>query len=278
MEDFLILNEVKCGYSKSFMLEGISFNVKKGSFTGIIGPNGSGKTTLFKGITGTLPLKSGSITLNGVNMASLTTKHKAQKMAIVSQYTDIVDISVQDYVLMGRIPYKKHFQFFDNDHDFSIAEKYMKLTGVYKYKDKYLSELSGGEQQLTAIARALTQEPELLLLDEPTSHLDISHQLQVLNLIQKLNTELNLTVLMIIHDLNLAGEYCNFLVMMNQGAVHIHGNPDEVLTYQHIEDVYHTVVITQQNPLSKKPAVFLVSDKVLKERAENEEENEATRL
>ena len=140
----------------------------------------------------------------------------------------------------------------------------MGLTDVFRVKDKAISELSGGEQQLAAIARALTQEPNLLLLDEPTSHLDISHQVQILNLIQQLNQELKLTVLIIIHDLNLAGEYCDYLVMMDKGKIHIKGTPHEVLTYQTIEDVYKTVVVTRENPISKKPVVFLVSDKVLK--------------
>ncbi|MCK5700621.1 MAG: ABC transporter ATP-binding protein, partial [Cyclobacteriaceae bacterium] len=132
-----------------------------------------------------------------------------------------------------------------------------------KYKNKLMCELSGGEQQLAAIARALTQEPDLLLLDEPTSHLDISHQMQILNLIQQLNENMNLTVLMIIHDLNLAAEYCNYLVMMNDGEIFIKGEPKEVLNYNNIEEVYKTVVITHENPLSKKPVVLLVSEKTL---------------
>ena len=126
-------------------------------------------------------------------------------------------------------------------------------------------QLSGGEKQLAAIARALAQEPKLLLLDEPTSHLDITHQVQVLNLIQRLNSELGLTVLMIIHDLNLAGEYCDHLVMMNDGKIYISGKPEEVMTYKTIEEVYNTVVIAKTNPLSKKPVIFLVSEKVLSE-------------
>ena len=142
----------------------------------------------------------------------------------------------------------------------------MKLTNVYRLKDKLLSQLSGGEQQLASIARALVQEPDLLLLDEPTSHLDITHQLQVLNLIQKLNEELKLSVLIIIHDLNLAGEYCDNLVLLKNGQIHSTGTPEEVLTYKNIEDVYNTVVVTQTNPLSGKPAIFLISEKVLKNR------------
>jgi len=263
MKEFLKTDELVCGYPGSFMLKKISLDIKKGSFTGIIGPNGSGKTTLFKSITGELKPKEGGITLKGNDTSSMLAKQKAQIMAIVTQNTEAADITVDDYVLMGRLPYKKPFQLFDKEKDYTLAYKYMNLTGVYEYKDKLMNELSGGEQQLAAIARALTQEPELLLLDEPTSHLDISHQVQILNLIQRLNEELKLTVLMIIHDLNLAGEYCDYLIMLNNGDVHVKGSPTDVLNYKHIEDVYKTVVITQENPLSKKPAIFLISDKIL---------------
>ncbi len=263
MCSLLKIENLVCGYPGSFMLKEISIEISKGSFMGIIGPNGSGKTTLFKAITGELSVKSGKIHLNGTDTSGMSAKTKARKMAIVTQNIEAADVCVEDYVLMGRLPYKKSFQLFDREADCELAEKYMKLTGVYKYKDKLMSELSGGEQQMAAIARALAQEPELLLLDEPTSHLDISHQVQVLNLIQQLNEEFGLTILMIIHDLNLAGEYCNSLVMLNSGTIHTSGTPDEVLNYKHIESVYDTVVITQKNPLSNRPAIFLVSAKTL---------------
>jgi iron complex transport system ATP-binding protein len=202
--------------------------------------------------------------LNERNLVSMKAREKATRLAVVTQYTEAIDITVEDYVLMGRLPYKTRFQFFENKNDFLIAEKYMELTDVIHLRKKLMSQLSGGEQQLAGIARALSQEPDLLLLDEPTAHLDISHQVQILNLIQNLSTNLELTVLMIIHDLNLAGEYCDYLIMFNEGQLFRKGTPVEVLNYSIIEEVYKTVVITQINPLSKRPAVFLVSDKVLK--------------
>jgi len=263
MAGYLKLKNISCGY-ENFQLQNISFDIKQGDFAGIIGPNGSGKTTLFKGLTGDLKTKSGSILLENDDLTKMPIRKKAKLVAVVSQFTEQTEITVADYVLMGRLPYRNHFQFFESKRDFEIADKYMKLTDVYRFKDKAMSELSGGEQQLAAIARALTQEPKLLLLDEPTSHLDITHSVQILNLIQQLNAELNLTVLIIIHDLNLASEYCDYLVMMNYGAIHIKGEPTEVLNYQTIEYVYKTVVITRENPVSKKPVVFLVSERVMK--------------
>lgn len=260
----LNIQNLCCGYPK-FQLSEINIDIPKGSFAGIIGPNGSGKTTLFRAITGTLNLKSGKILLCEKNMLSLSPRQRAQNIAIVSQFSDAGDISVEDYVLMGRIPYHNRFSFFESEVDFQIARKYMEMTDTWRFKDRLMSELSGGEQQLAGIARALTQQPELLLLDEPTSHLDITHQVHILNLLQQLNQELGLSVLMVIHDLNLASEYCDRLILINQGKMHIQGTPEEVLTFQNIEDVYKTVVVTQTNPLSGKPVIFLASQKVLKE-------------
>jgi iron complex transport system ATP-binding protein len=261
----LQIEGLQCGYGDKFYISDITFRVKKGGFTGIIGPNGSGKTTLFRGITSELDLDAGKVLLNGKDLSDMEKKEQARNMAIVTQEIENASITVEDYVLMGRLPYRSTFQFFETKEDYRIAHKYLELTDVFHLKDKYMYQLSGGEKQLAAIARALTQEPKLLLLDEPTSHLDITHQVQVLNLIQRLNCELGLTVLMIIHDLNLAGEYCDHLVMMNNGQMYVSGVPEEVLTYKTIEEVYKTVVITKTNPLSKKPVIFLVSEKVLAE-------------
>lgn len=263
MSEYLNIENIVCGYGKEFNLREVSFSIRQGALAGIIGPNGSGKTTLFKGISGYLPLKSGSIFLNNKNLGKLKLNEKAKRVAVVSQFPDSAAISVEDYVLMGRLPYREQFQFFEPRKDIELADKYMRLTGIHKHRRKQISQLSGGEKQLAALAQALTQEPELLLLDEPTSHLDITHQVQVLNLIQRLNREMNLTVLMIIHDLNLAAEYCHYLIMMKDGALHTKGSPAEVLNYEIIEQVYDTVVVTQNNPLSGKPAVFLVSEDIL---------------
>ena len=263
MEQFFQINNFSCGYPGKFLLKDVSFNVDKGDFVGIIGPNGSGKTTLFRGISGELPLLNGSIELNGKSTQKMGLKERAQNIAIVTQNIEIGSMTVEEYVLMGRIPYHKQFQFFETKEDFAIAEKYMKLTGVDKLKGKYMNALSGGEQQLAGIARALTQEPDLLLLDEPTSHLDITHQVQALNLIRRLSRELGLTILMIIHDLNLAGEYCDSLIMMQEGHIRKKGLPTEVLNYKDIEAVYETVVVVRTNPISNKPVVFLVSEEVI---------------
>ncbi len=266
MDHFFEIEGFSCGYPGKFVLSEISFEIGKGDFVGIIGPNGSGKTTLFNGISGELATLSGSIKLNGKSIQTMDLKQRAQNIAVVTQNIEVGSMTVEEYVLMGRIPYRKQFQFFETKNDIGIAEKYMELTGVTPLKNKQMNALSGGEQQLAGIARALTQKPQLLLLDEPTSHLDITHQVQILNLIRRLSQDLKLTVLMIIHDLNLAGEYCNSLIMMQNGWLRKNGLPHEVLNYNDIEAVYNTVVVTRTNPISGKPVVFLVSEEVIKKK------------
>jgi iron complex transport system ATP-binding protein len=260
---FLELKNANYGYDKSFHLSDVSFSIAKGQFSGIIGPNGSGKSTLLKGITGEIAVSQGQIFLNRTDLGQLPNKERSKKIAVVTQFTGFVDMTVEEYVLTGRIPYRRKYQFFESAKDFEIAFKYMELTDVVHLRNKKFSELSGGEQQLVSVAKALAQEPTLLLLDEPTSHLDISHQVQVLNLIQLLSHDLELTVMMVIHDLNLASEYCDYLVLMKDGHVFQHSTPKEILTYKNIEEVYNTVVITQDNPISGKPSVFLISNKIL---------------
>jgi iron complex transport system ATP-binding protein len=266
MKEYLKIEGLCCGYPGGFRLGDVSFGLSRGMFGGIIGPNGSGKTTLFKALSGELKINGGNALLDGVSLPGMPLRERARRVAVVSQFPEAIDISVEDYVLMGRLPYREPFRFFETSRDKAIARRYMKLTDVYDLRHKSMIQLSGGEQQLAAIAQALTQEPDLLLLDEPTSHLDISHQVQILNLIQKLNHELNLTVLMIIHDLSLAAEYCDHLVMMHQGKVFKQGEPIEVIDYKNIETVYNTLVITQINPVSGRPAVFLVSERMLNQK------------
>jgi len=265
MNDLLHISNFSCGYSSKFKIDVDDISIKKGDFCGIIGPNGAGKTTLFRGITGELPTLEGHITFKGEDLAKMKRQQRAQHMAIVNQNVGSPHIPVEEYVLLGRIPFQKSLSFVESKEDYAIAHHFMKMTDTYRFKDKMMSELSGGEQQLAAIARALAQEPELLLLDEPTSHLDISHAVSILNLLQRLNQEEKLTIMMVIHDLNLAGEFCEQLIMMKEGSVYAKGEPEDVLSYQNIEAVHNTVVITQKNPLSGKPAIFLVSQKVMEE-------------
>lgn len=257
----LKVNNLKSGYEKGFSLKGISFEVLKFDFLGIIGPNGSGKTTLFKTLTGFLNIEGGSIFFEDRNIKKMTRSEIAQNIAIVNQNSEAMpDIMVEEYVLLGRIPKRKKMQFFETKHDMDIVDKVLKLTQTETFRQRRMLSLSGGEKQLVMIARALAQEPKLLLLDEPTNHLDISHQVKLLDLLKKLNHENELTVVLILHDLNLASEYCEKLILLNEGNIKTYGTPSTVLTYQNIEEVYSTTVVVEKNPLSNNPLIYYVSE------------------
>ncbi len=256
----LELKNMTCGYDSKFVLQHIDFKVEAKEIVGIIGPNGSGKTTLLRAITRILKLKKGAVLLEGRDIWQMRFKELARKTAVVPQNFGGVDMSVEEFVLLGRIPHLERLQFFESKMDLLIAERCLSLTDTFKLKDKLMSDISGGERQLALIARALAQEPRLLLLDEPTSHLDITHQVSILDLIKRLNKELGLTVIMVLHDLNLASEYCDRLILLNDGQIHKIGHPDEVLNYQTIEEVYKTIVVVRKNPISSKPCILLVSE------------------
>jgi iron complex transport system ATP-binding protein len=161
---------------------------------------------------------------------------------------------------MGRYPYIERFQKL-SDQDNQVIEDSMKLIDIEHLSDRKLSELSGGERQRVYICQSLVQEPQLILLDEPTSHLDISHQVQILDLLTKLNKQKNITVIIILHDLNLASEYCDRLILLNQGKIVKDDTVKNVLKYDIIEQVYKTIVVVLENPVSKRPHIVLVPGK-----------------
>ncbi len=262
-EPLLTIRDLSCGYQKRPVLRNINLDIYKGELIGIIGPNGTGKTTLLRAISRILKPLSGQVTIEQKDIWQASLKDIARKIAVVSQAVEPVMIPVSEYITMGRIPYYKRFQVFETKEDKNVVEKYMDLTDTHQLSSSLMSEISGGERQLAHIARALVQEPMIILLDEPTSHLDISHQIRILDLIKRLNKTLRLTVIMVLHDLNLAGEYCSRLVLLNQGEVYQAGPPDEILSYRVIEEVYKTPVIVERNPLSGKPYALLVTEEVL---------------
>lgn len=260
----LKVKNITCGYNSKVILHNISFDVKTREIIGIIGPNGCGKTTLLRAITGVVKLKMGEVQLEGKSIRNMSYKEVARKMAVVSQVFEDNYMTVEEFIMLGRIPYYKKLQFFESKEDENIAEKYMNLTGIHHLKDQMLSKISGGEKQLALIARALCQQTKLLLLDEPTAHLDISHKIEIMDMIKRLRRDHNITVIVVMHDLNLAGEYCDRLILINNGLIHSVGTPREVLTYSNIEDVYNAIVVVKENPVSMNPHVFVVSEEFRK--------------
>lgn len=259
MTELLRVENLSAGYGGRQVIRRINFSVDKGVFAGIIGPNGAGKSTLTRAISRALTPMGGTVRYNGKDIYRTPLNEIACSIAVVPQDTLIVfEFLVRDIVMLGRIPYLKKFKK-ETEADLSCVKRAMALTGITHLADKFINELSAGERQRVIIAKALAQEPKLLILDEPTSHLDISHQIEIFDLIKGLSAKEGLTVLAVLHDLNLASEYCDRLFLMNNGEIFKQGPAQEVLDYKVIEEVYKTVVIVKENPISKKPYIFLIS-------------------
>ncbi len=260
MKPILDIRNLGVRYKKIQVLKDISFSVFPGEFMAIIGPNGCGKTTLVNTILKSVVPENGTVHIQGKPVTTLSNSDLSRHLAAVMQSMDPVAMTVKAYVQLGRLPYFKPYQFFETPQDIDTAQKYMVLTGIDHLAEAKLNEISGGERQLAAIARALTQEAPLLVLDEPTSHLDITHQVRILDLITTLKTDLSLTILMVLHDLNLAGEFADRLVLLDKASHGIFscGTPKAVLTRETIQQVYQTRVHVQPNPVTQSPCVFLV--------------------
>lgn len=274
----LKIQNLTAGYAGKPVIQDISFTIIPGELVGIIGPNGAGKTTLFRLLTRLLKPWAGEVRYRGRNVLDIPSQELARYVAVLPQNLPMVfPFTVTDFILMGRLPHLKRWQSF-REHDLEITQAVMKMTEIKDLEARYITELSGGELQRVLLAQALAQEPELLLLDEPTSHLDIGHQVEIMDLIKRLNkpvasteqrvTRNNpslltthyspLTIIMVLHDLNLAGEYCDRMILLSEGKIHSMGSPKEVLTYQNIEKVYKTVVVVKENPITGKPYIILV--------------------
>jgi iron complex transport system ATP-binding protein len=262
-ETILALKDLGVGYNRATILNHISFKAGRAELVSILGPNGSGKTTLLKTIAGAMDPMGGKILLQNRNTQDIPPKDRSRKMAVVMQFEQAAHMTVEEYVMMGRLPFFNSFQFFETQQDRDMVDKYLALTDTLGLKDLPFSEISGGERQLVSIARALAQEPLLLLLDEPTSHLDIGHQKQIMDLIHTLKKRLNIAVVMVLHDLNLASEYSDTLVMIDAESrtVFAQGTAEKVMTEDIIQQVYHTNVLVIEHPVTNRPAVFLSRQK-----------------
>lgn len=257
---FFEIENLSCGYDRQItVLSGICFSAEKGQVVTIIGPNGSGKTTLLKTIPGLIRPKAGRVLLDGQSIADMSGRDRSVRIAMVMQSMESIYMTVEEYVLLGRLPFFKPYQFIEDTRDIRAARQYMDFTGILHLKDSPLSHISSGERQLATITKALVQEPRLLLMDEPTSHLDISHQARILDLILEMKEKTGLTVVMVQHDLNLASEYSDRVILLSkrEKTLYRSGVPEAVITREHIRAVYDTDVVVTPNPHSGRPGIFI---------------------
>lgn len=220
------------------ILRDVSLLLQPGAIVGLLGPNGCGKTTLLRLLSGMLKAQSGDVLIDGRPVAALTRRHIARRIAVVPQETHATfEFTVIDVVLMGRYPHLGPFEL-EGPADLDIARQALEATGTRHLESRPFASLSGGEKQRVVIASALTQAPEVLLLDEPTASLDLGYQLEVGLLLRRLNRERSATMVMATHDLNLAASLCDTLVLMRNGRVLASGNTSEVLTSAMVRQLY----------------------------------------
>lgn len=251
----LEVNNLFFSYGRNRVLTDISLTLDRGEFTGLIGPNGSGKSTLLKVINGILQGEKGQVFFEGREIFLWSRKRLAQRMAMVTQETSVdFPFSVLELVLMGRYPHLGALEF-ESTRDLAIARQAMQLVEVEHLGNRPVTALSGGERQRALVARALSQQPVCLLMDEPTAFLDLRYQLELFVLTQRLVKEDGLGALVVSHDINLAAQFCNRLLLMDRGRIVARGSPEEVLCSEHLERVYGCRLLVETSPVSGKPRI-----------------------
>jgi iron complex transport system ATP-binding protein len=249
--------DIVFGYEKRPLFDRLNVTIERGEFVGLVGPNGSGKTTFLNLLTRVLRPSSGRIVIDGSDIHSVSARQLARKVAVVPQESIFIfPFTVREIVLMGRAPHLRSI--LEKDEDFSIAEAAMKAVGVAHLADRPVTQLSGGERQGVIIARALAQMPEILLLDEPTAFLDIRHQVDIYDILTRLNTERKMTIVAVSHDLNLAAHYCERILVFRRGELKFDGEPYAAITPAIVREVYEADVIVRRDEQTGRPFVLPV--------------------
>ncbi len=263
MSNAIDIKDLSCAYGKNTVIRNISFSVKAGGLFIIIGPNGSGKTSLLKTISGTMKYEKGSIKIFDRHIHDFSRKSLAKAIALVPQHVPAdFPFMVMELVLMGRSPYLGILGLPEKE-DFEIADQALSFTDVKHLCSRKLDQLSGGARQLVFIARAVCQQPQIILLDEPTASLDLSHQIKIMDLMEKLVNEKGLTVIMVSHDINLAAMYADTLLLLKEGNIISIGIPADVLTFKLLEEAYGCTILVDESPLGKVPRLTPVPQKYI---------------
>jgi iron complex transport system ATP-binding protein len=255
MEPILTLKNVGYRYGQIQAIKGIDLQVHGGEILGILGPNGSGKSTLLKVMDGILVPQEGEILIEDSPFAAFGRSHLAREVAMVAHESHFrFSFSTLEVVLMGRFPHLKRLQF-EGKRDMEVAMGALNATHTLEFAERSIHELSGGEKQRVLIARALAQEPRVILLDEPTSFLDLKFKREIFQLISNLSLEKGLSVVVVSHDIDLTSQYCRRVIMLRNGSIYEMGEPEEVITAANIEAVYDCPVLVDKNPATGRPRV-----------------------
>jgi iron complex transport system ATP-binding protein len=261
-ETRLKINNLNFSYTDKTTIEDINISVQRGEFIGLIGPNGCGKSTALKNVYRALAPDSGEIMLDGKNLSTMRSREAALKIAVVGQENDVpFDFMVEEIVAMGRSPHKKLFEP-DTSEDARIVHHALEHLGMENMAKRSYKHLSGGEKQRVLIARAIAQESDFLILDEPANHLDVSYQLKIFDFVKRRSAEAGVTVLSAIHDLNMAALYCDRLYVMKEGRIVLSGTPEEVLTPGNIFLIYGVRCDTAIHAITEKVMITYIPDKI----------------
>ncbi len=253
----LKLENISLGYGKQNILTDINLSANRGEMLGVIGPNGSGKSTMIKGICRLLTPQTGRVLIDEQDVSQISRIELARLIAVVPQTPNLPDtFTAFEIVLMGRTPHLGRFRF-EGRTDFEIAWKAMETTNTQVIAERRMDEISGGQKQLLTIARALAQEPKLILLDEPTAHLDINYQTETLDFVRGLCINQDLAAIAVLHDLNLAAQYCDRLALLSNGRIHAEGPPHDVITEKNIKEVYGANVCIYPHPINNLPTTVI---------------------
>lgn len=245
--------EVTIGYGDRVIVNNLDVTIPDGKITSIIGPNGCGKSTLLKALSRLLQTKNGKILLDGKNIQMQSTKEVAKKIAILPQSPDVADgLTAGELVSYGRFPHQKGFGRL-SEQDKEEIDWAMRVTGTIDFKHRAVNDLSGGQRQRVWIAMALAQKTDIIFLDEPTTYLDISHQLEILELVQELNAEHGTTIIMVLHDINQAIRFSDHLITMKQGNIIKQGETQDVLSNEILEEVFNIDAELSTDPRTGKP-------------------------